>query len=59
MKKENVGYSVMYIKKALSMIRLSNLQYEKTMRIAAQQTRVLRCQGTEFVHLMKIHLPQH
>ena len=37
-KKENVSYSVMYIKKGLRMIRLSNLQHEKTMQIAAQQT---------------------
>ena len=43
MKKENVSYSVMYIKKGLRMIRLSNLHYEKTMQIAAQQTRVLLC----------------
>ena len=37
MKKENVSYSVMYIKKGLRMIRLCNLQYEKTMQIAAQK----------------------
>ena len=30
MKKENVSYSVMDIKKASRMIRLCNLQYEKT-----------------------------
>ena len=30
MKKENVSYSVMFIKKELRMIRLCNLQYEKT-----------------------------
>ena len=37
MKKENVSYSVMYVKKGLRMIRPCNLQYEKTMQIAAQQ----------------------
>ena len=41
MKKGNVSYSVMYIKKRLRMIRLCNLQYEQTMQFAAQQTRVL------------------
>ena len=37
MKKENISYSVMDIKKLLRMIRLCNLQYEKTMQFAAQQ----------------------
>ena len=44
MKKENVGYSVMDIKKGLRMIRLCNLLYEKSMQFAAQQTRVLLIQ---------------
>ena len=41
MKKENVNYSVMYIKKGLRTIRLCNLQHEKTMQFAAQHTQVL------------------
>ena len=51
MKKEIVSYSVMYIKKGLGMIRLCNLQYEKTMQIAAQQTQVLLCSGTAYVRI--------
>ena len=51
MKKENVSYSVMYIKKGLRMIRLCNLQYEKTMQIAAQQAQVLLCQGTAYMRI--------
>ena len=45
MKKENISYSEMDIKKGLRMIRLCNLQYEKTLQFAAQQTRVLMCPG--------------
>ena len=41
MKKEDVSYSVMDIKKGLRMIRLCNLLHEKSMQFAAQQTRVL------------------
>ena len=51
MKKENASYSLMYIKKGLGMIRLSNLQYEKTMQIAAQQTQVLLCPGTAYMRI--------
>ena len=36
----------MGIKKGLRMIRLCNLQYEKSMPFAAQQTRVLLHPGT-------------
>ena len=33
------------------MIRLCNLQYEKTMQIAAQQTQVLLCSGTAYTRI--------
>ena len=33
------------------MIRLCNLKYEKTMQIAAQQTRVLLCSGTAYMRI--------
>ena len=45
MKKEDVSYSVMDIKKGLWMIRLCNLLYEKSIQFAAQQTRVLLYPG--------------
>ena len=41
MEKENVSYGVMYIKKGLGIIGLCNLELEKTILFAAQQTRVL------------------
>ena len=41
MKREKVGLSVMDRKKGLIMIRLCNLQYEKTMSFAAQETYIL------------------
>ena len=53
MKKENVSYGVMYIKKGLRMIRLCHLQYENTMQIAAQQTIVLLCSGTAYMRILQ------
>ena len=41
MKKEDVSYSAMDIKKGMRMTRLCNLLYEMSMQFAAQQTRVL------------------
>ena len=49
MEEENVSNSIMYIKKGL--IRLCNLQYEKTMQIVAQQTQVLLCSGTSYMRI--------
>ena len=43
----------MYIKKELRMRRLCNLQYEKTMQIAAQQTRVLLCADIAYMRIQK------
>ena len=51
MKKENVSYSVIYIKKGLRLTRLSNVQYEKTMQFAVQQTQVLLCTGTVYMRI--------
>ena len=51
LKKENVSYSAMYIKNGLRMIRLSNVQYEKTMQIAAQQTQILLCPGIAYMRI--------
>ena len=48
---ENVSYSVMHIKKGLSMIRLYNLQQEKTMPYSAQQTQVLLHPGIAYMRI--------